>query len=149
MVRLYTFLLLLLLSFTGAASTATPASSPILIIEDAWIAEAPPNSKVMVAYMTITNPSSEKIEIVSAESTIYSSIEFHETVHQDGLARMVRYDEIPVSANGSVHFKRGGKHLMLFNPNRQLKAGDKVTVSFTTKDNKTLSTIITVIKAQF
>ena len=149
MKKLYIYLLIIMSSVLSSTMHLAQADESSLIVENAWIAEAPPVSKVMVAYMTITNPSSKGIEIVSAESAIYSSIEFHETIHQDGLARMVWHEVITVAANSSVDFKRGGKHLMLFNPNRPLKAGDKVTIKFTTKNNKTLSTEITVIKAQF
>jgi copper(I)-binding protein len=144
----YLSLLIIISSVLPCTMPAALADESSLVVENAWIAEAPPVSKVMVAYMTITNPSSKDIEIVSAESAIYSSIEFHETIHQDGLARMVWHEVIPVAANSSVDFKRGGKHLMLFNPNRPLKAGDRVTIKFTTKNNKTLSSDITVKKAQ-
>ena len=120
-----------------------------LVIEDAWIAEAPPVSKVMVAYMTIKNTGSTAIEIIRAESDMYSSIEFHETVHEDGMARMVRYDSLTISANSKLELKRGGPHLMLFNPVKTLKAGDSVTIKLLTKDNLTSSVSIPVIKAQY
>ena len=100
--------------------------NPGLVIQDAWIAEAPPVSKVMVAYMTVKNTGPTAIEIIRAESEIYSSIEFHETVHEDGMARMIRHDSLNISANSRLELKRGGPHLMLFNPVKVLKAGDTV-----------------------
>lgn len=120
-----------------------------LVIEEAWIAEAPPVSKVMVAYMTIKNTGSTAIEIIRAESDMYSSIEFHETVHEDGMARMVRYDSLTISASSKLELKRGGPHLMLFNPVKTLKAGDSVTIKLLTKDNMTISVSVPVIKAQY
>ncbi len=58
-------------------------------VDGAWIAEAPPVSKVMVAYLTITNTGTDSVDIVHAASDLYSSIEFHETIHDGGMARMV------------------------------------------------------------
>ena len=124
-------------------------SNDALIIEQAWIAEAPPVSKVMVAYMTIMNTGPTAIEITRAESENYSSIEFHETIHEDGMARMIRHDSLKISANSKLELKRGGPHLMLFNPVKPLTAGDKVDINLTTKDNNSLTITVTVEKAQF
>jgi len=120
-----------------------------LIIKNAWIAEAPPVSKVMAAYMTINNTGKTAIDIIKAESDEFSSIEFHETVYHDGMAKMVRYDEITVPSNDSVQFKRGAIHFMLFNPRKRLKAGDAVSIKLTTKNSATKTISVTVKKAQY
>lgn len=137
------FILLLGLSHLSHGDNAR------LVIEDAWIAEAPPVSKVMVAYLTIKNTSSEDIEIIRAESEIYSSIEFHETRHENGMARMIRHDSLLIPANTELQLKRGGPHLMLFNPTKPLKADDCVEVTFTLKDNTTDTINISVKKAKY
>lgn len=124
------------------------ADNPSLTVENAWIAEAPPVSKVMVAYMTIKNTGPKAIEIVRAESDLYSSIEFHETIHEDGMARMVRHESLNISANNKLELKRGGPHFMLFNPTKQLKAGDTVKIKLITKNNETKTVSIPVKKAQ-
>jgi len=125
------------------------AKDASLSVENAWISEAPPVSRVMVAYMTLANTGSQAIEIVRAESDSYSSIEFHEPVHQDGMARMVRHDSLNIAANNKLELKRGGPHLMLFNPSKQLKAGDTVAIKFTTKNNTSKTIVVNVKKAQF
>jgi copper(I)-binding protein len=125
------------------------ADETSLIIENAWIAEAPPVSKVMVAYMTVKNTGPKAIEIIRAESDLYSSIEFHETIHEDGMARMIRHDSLIISANNRLELKRGGPHLMLFNPTKRLNAGDTVNIKFTTKNNITKTVAVAVKKAQF
>ena len=79
----------------------------------------------------------------------YSSIEFHETVHEDGMARMIRHDSLKVSAGSKLELKRGGPHLMLFNPVKAFRAGDTVNINLTTKDNKNKTITVTVKKAQF
>ena len=135
--------------FISAFICPVHADEASLTVENAWISEAPPVSKVMVAYMTISNKSNEAIDIIKAESDLYSSIEFHETIHEDGMARMVRWDKIIVPANDSVQLKRGGKHFMLFNPTKHLKAGETVTIKLTTNNNTTKTISVTVEKAQY
>lgn len=125
------------------------ADEPCLTIQDAWIAEAPPVSKVMVAYLTIINNTSEEIEIIRAESELYSSIEFHETKHENGVARMIRHQSLTIPANDKLILQRGGTHLMLFNPTKVLKANNEVKIIITLRDGSTQSIDVPVKKAKF
>lgn len=141
----------LLLVFTGFIFPVYVTAAELednLLIENAWIAEAPPVSKVMVAYLTLKNTGAKPIEITSASSEQYSSIEFHETIHKDGMVTMVRHGSLIIPAHGEIELKRGGPHLMLFNPANRLIAGDTVTIVFTTSDNTIKTFSIAVKKAQ-
>ena len=120
-----------------------------LVIEDAWIAEAPPVSKVMVAYMRLKNTGVKTIEIIHAESELYSSIEFHETIHKNGIARMIRHDNLDIPANNKLELKPGGPHMMLFNPIKRLKEGNTVNIKLTTKNNKIKIVTVPVKKAHY
>jgi copper(I)-binding protein len=144
-------ILLLLLAVTGfivpLLSTATEPDDSLLV-ENAWIAEAPPVSKVMVAYMILKNIGQDDIEIISATSGMYSSIEFHETVYKDGMASMIHHESLTIPANGQFELKQGGPHLMLFNPVKPLTAGDTVNITFTTSGNTTKTVSVAVKKAQ-
>jgi len=138
----------MLLLLTSLSSLAVAAEAE-LSIEDAWIAEAPPVSKVMVAYMTIINTGSQAVDIVNAESDVYSSIEFHETRYEDGMARMIRHESLNIPAGERLVLKRGGPHFMLFNPAKHLVAGDTVTIRLSTQNNETKTVSIPVKKAQY
>ena len=139
---------LIFLSLLGLTHLAHGVNAP-LVIEDAWIVEAPPVSKVMVAYLTIKNTGSKDLEIIRAESETYSSIEFHETRHENGMARMIRHESLVIPADTALQLKPGGQHLMLFNPTKPLKADDCVEVIFTLKDNSTVTIDISVKKAKY
>lgn len=137
-----------ILLFTSFASPLHAGEADISV-EGAWIAEAPPVSKVMVAYMTINNNGDEAITINKAESALYSKIEFHETIHDDGMARMIRYDALKIPAHGRIQLERGGTHFMLFNPKQPLKAGDTVNITLSTKYNTTMTITVPVKKATY
>ncbi len=147
--KTFTLLAVLIPGFIGPLYAEEYAEEAKLTIENAWISEAPPVSKVMVAYMTINNTGNEAIDITKAESELYSSIEFHETIHENDMARMVRWGELTVPANSSIQLKRGGKHFMLFNPTKHLKAGETVRIKLTTSNKTTKTILVTVKKAQF
>lgn len=142
-------LTVLLSSYIGITHANETETSDGFNIQKAWIAEAPPVSRVMVAYMKFINNTSEEIEIIKAQSELYSSIEFHETKHEGGMARMIRHNSLILPANSHLELKRGAKHLMLFNPKRHLKAGDNVLITFTTKDNLKVITTVIVEKTKF
>jgi periplasmic copper chaperone A len=120
-----------------------------LTFNDAWIAEAPPTSKVMVGYVTISNTSGHNVSLVKASSSQYSSIEFHETVHENKMARMIRHESIDIMKNDSTVLQRGGKHLMLFNPVARLRTGDTVEIMFTAEDGNTETVNFAVKKPQY
>jgi len=151
--KIFTLLALLTPVFFGPLHAEEYAEEHVeetkLTVANAWISEAPPVSKVMVAYMTLNNTGNEAIDITKAESELYSSIEFHETLHENGMARMVRWGKLTVPANGSIQLKRGGKHFMLFNPTKPLKAGEKVHIKLTTSNKTTKTVLVTVKKAQY
>jgi len=140
-------LFILLLLFGPA--TLAGGDNAALVVEDAWIAEAPPVSKVMVAYLTLKNTGTRDIEIISAKSDTFSSIEFHETSYEDGMARMSRHPSLKVAANTALQLTRGGKHLMLFNPKKSLKTGDTVELTFTLKDASNVTINVAVKKMQY
>lgn len=115
------FLFACLLSLTAVA-----AHADILTIEDPWIREAPPNARVLAAYLTIHNNSDKPVHITAATSPAFGSSMMHATVEDNGVSRMVHLDELEIPPGGSVSFEPGGKHIMLFDPEKRFKAGDKV-----------------------
>ena len=111
-----------LLAFTTILGLmfAAPAHTCELIIEQAWVRDAPPTARVRVAYAIVRNPGSEPVTITGARSPAFGAIELHETREVDGVARMRRLSEVEVPAGGELHFEPGGKHFMLFRPTGEL-----------------------------
>lgn len=144
----YITALLTLLLLISPFSTAG-ADSSSLQITGAWISEAPPSSKVLVAYMEISNSSENAVDLIKVASDMFSSVEMHETVHEDGMARMIRHDSVRIPADEVIRFRRGGRHLMLFNPVKRLKAGDEVRMSLHTSDGNTITMNFPVRKADY
>lgn len=129
---LFSSLMLLL----GCASTNTIASGEISI-ENAWIAEAPPVSKVHAGYLTLHNHTGKKRSLTRVSSDAYNSIEMHLSIEKDGIASMQRMDKIEIDAGSSFEFKPGSYHLMLFTPAGKYKQGDSIELTFQFDDGTT------------
>ncbi len=117
------FLLAMLCLYNIAHATDT------LEITHPWVREAPPSARVLAAYMSIKNTSESTITINGISSPEFESAELHRTVINEGMASMQHIKKLDVPANGSIKLEPGGLHLMLFNPQRALSAGDSVTLT--------------------
>ena len=132
MKKLIIFVFLLLLSVSSY-------SDDTLILKNAWVREAPPMVKNLAGYAEFKNIGNEVIFIVSAFSPLFKKVSIHETSMHDGMMHMAHLMQLRLPPGESVNFEPGGKHLMLFKPERRIKAGLKVPIEFKLKSGKTVS----------
>lgn len=118
-----------------------------LEIHDAWVREAPPTAKVMAAYLTLHNHSAKTYTLSSLSSPDFKQVEMHRTEQHDGMSKMILVSRVILSPKGSVNFQPGGMHLMLMNPEKRLKQGDKVTLTLTFTDESSIQVSLPVKKA--
>ncbi|MCB1858428.1 MAG: copper chaperone PCu(A)C [Gammaproteobacteria bacterium] len=100
-------------------------------VDEAWIAEAPPNANVLAGYMTLENNDAQHRTLAGATDGPFERIEIHRTLHdpQTGLARMLKEEQITLAPGKRVVFQPGGYHLMLIHPQVALKAGETVPIT--------------------
>ena len=128
---------LLVLSLTASASET-------IVVEDAWIPEAPPVAMMHAGYLRVKNNSQQPIVVVGAQSDAYADVEIHKSVTKDGMSRMFKQDEITVAPGQEIKFERGGLHIMLMHPKHPLKIGDQVKMELITKDQQSVPFTATV-----
>lgn len=133
-VRVVIGVVLLLTSMTSAAETG-------VVVENAWIREAPPSAKAMAGYMVVKNHSGSDKVLVSAASADFENVMLHRTIIEGGMAKMVHQMGITIPAKGEVIFEPNGYHVMLMGPKRVLKAGDKVEVTLKTKQGEAVKVV--------
>ena len=127
---------------------SAPAYADHLQFESPWLREPPPVSKVAAAYATIHNRSNHDHYIKSVSSPAFGSIEMHKVITVNGAKRMVELTKAKIPAKGKFTMQRGGFHIMLFNPTRAIRAGDKIPLSFTLGNGKKFTVIFPVKTAQ-
>lgn len=135
----------LLLAFTLLITPVANAAD--LDFENVWIAEAPPVSKVLAAYMDIKNPGKQNMKIVAASSEDFGKIELHRTIEADGMATMQQQHELLIPAGGELKLEPNSYHLMLFRPVKPLPAGTRSSFSFELANGKTIKIAAEVKKA--
>jgi len=140
------FVLPLALLALVPCKAAVSAGTDNIHLENAWLAEAPPMSRVMAGYMKIQNPGSQPVAIDKITSADFSSIEIHRTVEINGMARMQRQDGINIPAGADFELAPGGFHLMMFNPKKGFHAGDSSRLVFSFADGSTATFDVTVKK---
>lgn len=107
---------------------STAMAAPAVDVETPWVREAPPASTVLAAYMVVRNNGDTQYTITRIESPDFRDARIHRTVVDDGVAKMLPVEQLPVPVHGSVTLEPGGLHLMLFDPLRTLHEGDSVTL---------------------
>lgn len=119
------------LAFILVCILAAPAlaDAPPISAEGPWVREAPPGTAVAAAYMTMRNESGEAIRLTGVTAHEFEQAELHETVHENGDVRMRALDQLTVAAESTATLEPGGRHVMLREPRRELKAGDWVTLT--------------------
>jgi len=118
-----------------AAGLFAALALPSLALADAAVSDpfaraTPPNAKNGAAYATIS--SAEGDRLLSAATAVAKMAEIHETIVQDGVARMREIEgglEIP--AGHTVTLAPGGKHIMLMGLAGPLAAGEEITLTLT------------------
>src|ERR1044071_1013923 len=94
-------------------------------VRDAWVREAPPGVAVMAGYMLLQNNTSRPQVLVAARSSGFETVMIHRTIGKGGMTGMEHAPQIELLPNASLLFAPGGYHLMLLNPKRTLRAGDR------------------------
>ena len=100
----------LLVSACGGTSKAP------LVISDIVITAPMPGRDMSAGYLSLTNNTDKAINISRVVSPQFEAVEIHESLLDDGVAKMRRIPKLSIPPNSTVSLERGGKHLMLMRP---------------------------------
>jgi periplasmic copper chaperone A len=119
---------------TPTALPADEGGAPLdLEIANVRVRATPPGAKVSAAYFTLRNKGGRADRLLSAASDVAGVVELHESggAH-GGHMHMRRIDYVDAPVGAEVQFAPGGKHIMLIDLKRDLKAGEslKLTLRF-------------------
>lgn len=130
-------LVFLLLAGTPLPAADEPAHS--IVAEAAWIREAPPGGSPLAGYMTLKNIGQESVKLTGVTSPLFARIEIHQSRIEGDVAKMEQKNSLTLKSGQSLSLAPGGYHLMLFNPERELRAGDRVSLTLNFKDQEPLT----------
>lgn len=131
------------LSLGFAASAG--AAEPQVAAADAWARATGPDTRVGMAFVTLTNRAATADRLVGASSPAAARVEFHRHVHADGVMRMQRQDAIDLPPGVPVRFSPAGLHVMLDGLSARLVAGQSVPLTLTFANSAPLTVSVPVV----
>ncbi len=136
----------LLLVSMLALACGQPAGPP-LTISNVVVLEPVPGMSVAAGYLVLENHSDQPITIEKVTSPQFASIEMHETIILDDVARMVSLSSLIVDRQSNIVFEPGGKHLMMFASSSDITPGLPVTIEFH-NDSRGLLIVTTTVSSR-
>jgi len=128
------FIVLLALLLMACAEGQAPLS-----VSNVIVTQPVPGMAMSVGYFELTNNSRQAIDITHIISPDFASVEMHETVIENEVARMTPLGTLILQPGETVSFEPGGKHLMLMRPSDSIEsvtlqffAGESLLLSITT-----------------
>lgn len=82
-------------------------------VHDPWVRWVPEVSDRTAAYMRIQAPAGERQILIGVDSPQFDRAEIHESVDEDGQARMVHWSTLRIGAGDERVLEPGGYHIML------------------------------------
>jgi copper(I)-binding protein len=114
-----------LLAFAGPAS-AHSYKAGALEIAHPWARETPPAAKVGAGYFKVKNTGTEADRLIAVETSGAEKVEIHESINENGVAKMRQVQAVEIPAGAETALKPGGYHLMLINLKEPLAEGMRV-----------------------
>ena len=107
-------------------------------VEDAWVRLPAVPGRPGAAYFTLA-AGGDAITLTSVRTPAAARAELHESMTGGhGTATMTALPRVAVPANGTVTFAPGGRHVMLFDMDPALKAGDQAALTLELAGGRTL-----------
>ncbi|VAW98902.1 hypothetical protein MNBD_GAMMA22-1359 [hydrothermal vent metagenome] len=128
------------------SSVTNSWAKDLITLSDAWVADAPPNSKMYAGYLSIKNHSDKTFELITVSSPMFKKIEIHKTQIINNIARMIEQNGLTINKKSATLFTSGDLHLMMIEPKSTIKLGNKITLTFKFKNTLVKSITATVKK---
>lgn len=124
---------LALCALFSSASIAHDYHKGNIQIDHPWSREAPPTATVIAGFFQLKNNSDVDDFLIDATTPVAKRVEIHTHEMADGMMKMKQIDSVKIAAKQTEMFKPGGYHLMIFNPEKAYKEGDRFPMTLTFK----------------
>ncbi len=127
---------LTLVALSALLMLACSEAQAPLTASDVVVTRSVPGMPMSAGYFKLTNNSGQAISISHVTSPQFASVQMHETIIKDEVARMVSLEMLILQPGETVSFEPGSKHLMLMRPTDDI---DSVTLKFFAGESLLLS----------
>lgn len=142
------FLKILIALMLGFVAPSASADGVDIQIQDPWVQAAPPNVKVLAAYLEIKNNGDKPRILTNVSSPAFAQVGIHRSVMHENMAHMEHLKELTIPPHASVVLKSGGLHFMLMDAKNPLHIGDQVPMTLTFRNGEKITFIAVVRSGQ-
>ena len=135
---------LLLLSATFFCRES--AGKKEMVVQDPYIVETLPGSKVAAGYMKLTNQMGKPARLIGAEAQVSEYVEIHFMGELDGVMKMEHLKAIDLADGETVIFQSGSYHIMFIEILKPLQPGMNVPVTLKFEEAPDLEVVFPVRK---
>lgn len=125
-----------MVDYSAQFAAAMPTTD--VTIEQCWLRLLPKHLP-SAGYFIIHNNSDDEVELLAAASPSYKHIMLHETIHEDGMAKMQSAGKLIIPAQASLGFVPGGLHAMFEQPTAELTVGETMQIELLFDHHRKLS----------
>lgn len=122
-------ILQIFMAFALGVAVPTASAEGEIQIRNPWVQAAPPNAKVMAAYLEINNSGKTPLVLTGVTSPAFGEVGIHRSVMNGNMVHMEHLKDLAIPPQASVALKPGGVHLMLMNAKKPLRVGDQVPIT--------------------
>ena len=115
--------------------TTNVFASGHLVVENAWIRNAPAGAAMMAGYGVLHNVGDAPVTVTGADSADFASASLHKSTNSNGMEHMQALGDITIAPGQRVTFAPGGNHIMLMQPKKDLRLDESVPIHIVTKDS--------------
>lgn len=114
----------LALLIPGVLLSTQAQTPPAIEVVDATVRVPLPGKNLTSAYFLLRNTSDKPLTLTGVKAAFAQRAEIHSHQMVDGMMRMRPVESATVPAQGTLRFKSGGHHVMLFDLDRRPRTGD-------------------------
>lgn len=100
-----------------------------IMIGHIWARATAPGAHAASVYVPFINQGDVADALTGGSTEIAATVMLHEVTQHEGVSRMTMMDAVPLPPKQPVALRPGGKHIMLTGLKRQLKEGEKFTMT--------------------
>ena len=100
-----------------------------IAVEQPWVRLPAVAGEPGAAYFELTG-GAEGTKLLSVSSPLVKRIELHESMTGGNMASMKKLKDVDFAYDGTIAFKPGGRHAMLFGINSSVKPGTALPLTF-------------------
>lgn len=97
-------------------------------IEQPFARATPPGQPNSAAFMQLSNKG-EATALVAAHSSVANVVELHTHIHDEGVMRMRKIEQIELPAGATTLLEPGGLHVMLIDLKQPLQDGSQIDLT--------------------